>query len=180
MSCQSMSRWFAALSVVTASLALAGWAKQGDAEATFKATGPAGLKIVGKTTAVEVADDGAHLTVTVKATEIDTDNSLRNSHMKEDIEAEKFPLITLKVPVASLKVPEDGQSVEAETRGVFGMHGQTKEIPFKYKASCKGGSCDVDGTADINLKDYGVKIRSYLGITVKPEVTVGAKFKVRK
>lgn len=180
MSVQSMSRWLAALCVVTASLALAGWSKQGDAEATFKATGPAGLKIVGKTSAVEVADDGTNLTVTVKATEIDTDNSLRNSHMKEDIEAEKFPLITLKVPLASLKVPEDGKSTDGETKGVFGFHGQTKEIPFKYKATCKGDSCDIDGTADINMKDYGVKIRSYLGITVKPDVTVGAKFKVKK
>lgn len=180
MSVQSMSRWFAALSVVTASLALAGWSKQGDAEAAFKASGPAGLKIVGKTSAVDVADDGTTLTVTVKLQEIDTDNSLRNGHMKEDLEADKFPLITLKVPIASLKVPEDGKSVDAEIKGVFGLHGQTKEIPFKYKATCKGGSCDIDGSADINLKDYGVKIRSYLGITVKPDVTVTAKFKVKK
>lgn len=180
MSVQSMSRWFGALCVVVSSVALAGWAKQGDAEASFKATGPAGLKIVGKTSAVDVADDGTNLTVTVKVMEIDTDNSLRNSHMKEDLEGEKFPLITLKVPLASLKIPDDGKSVEADTRGTFGLHGQTKEIPFHYTASCKGGVCDIDGSADISMKEYGVKIRSYLGITVKDGVTVMAKFKAKK
>lgn len=180
MSVQSMSRWFAALCVVVSSVALAGWSKQGEAEASFKATGPAGLKIVGKTTAVDVADDGSNLTVTVKVMEIDTDNSLRNSHMKEDLQGEQFPLITLKVPLASLKVPEDGKSIEADAKGTFGLHGQTKEIPFHYKATCSGGTCDIDGSADIGMKDYGVKIRSYLGITVKDGVTVMAKFKVKK
>ncbi|MEW5743131.1 MAG: YceI family protein [Myxococcota bacterium] len=168
------------LCVLAGAAASAGWSKTGNAEATFKATGPAGFKIVGKTSAVDVADDGTSLTVTVKLKEIDTDNSLRNGHMQEDLEAEKFPLITLKVPLASLKVPDDGKSVEAESKGVFGLHGQTKEIPFKYKASCKGGACDVEGSADINLKDYGVKVRSYLGITVKPEVSVATKFQVKK
>lgn len=168
------------LCVLVGAAAQAGWSKAGAAEATVKATGPAGFKIVGKTSAVDVADDGTHLTVTVKLKEIDTDNSLRNGHLQEDLEAEKFPLITLKVPLASLQVPEDGKSVDAESKGVFGIHGQTKEIAFKYKASCKGGTCDIEGAADVNLKDYGVKIRSYLGITVKSAVSVTAKFQVKK
>lgn len=180
MSVQSMSRLFAALCVLVGSVALAGWSKEGNAEASFKATGPAGLKIIGKTSALDVADDGSHLTITVKLKEIDTDNSLRNSHMREDLEAEKYPLVTLKVPLASLKVPEDGKSLEADATGTFGLHGQTKDIPFHYRAACKGGVCEVDGSADISLKDYGVKVRSYLGITVKDNVTVMAKFKVKK
>lgn len=179
MSVTNVTRWAVAVCALSSAVALAGWSKTGDAEASFRAKGPAGFKIVGKTKAVDVADDGTNLTVTVKLQEIDTDNDLRNSHMKEDLEAEKFPLITLKVPLASLKVPEDGKSVEAEAKGTFGIHGQTKDIPFKYKASCKGGVCDIEGSADINLKDHGVKIRSYLGITVKPEVAVETKFKVK-
>jgi polyisoprenoid-binding protein YceI len=168
------------LCVLVGAAASAGWSKSGTAEATFKAIGPAGFKIIGKTSAVDVADDGTSLTVTVKLKEIDTDNSLRNTHMQEDLEADKYPLVTLKVPLAFLQVPDDGKSVEAQSRGVFGLHGQSKEIPFKYKASCKGGTCDVEGSADINLKDYGVKVRSYLGITVKPEVSVAAKFQLKK
>jgi polyisoprenoid-binding protein YceI len=164
------------LCVLAASTALAGWTQTGAAEAT----GPAGFKIVGKAKTVVVADDGKDLSVTVKVKDVDTDNSLRDGHMQEDLEAEKFPLLTLKVSDASLKVPEDGQSVDAEGKGVFGIHGQTKELPFKYKATCKGGVCDIDASADINLKDFGVKIRSYLGITVKSEIGITAKFQVKK
>lgn len=180
MSFQVMSRWMVGLCALAASTALAGWTQTGSAEATVKATGPAGFKIVGKATTVAVADDGKDLTVTVKVKDVDTDNSLRNGHMQEDLEAEKFPLMTMKVSGASLKVPEDGKSIDAEGKGLFGIHGQTKEIPFKYKASCKGGVCDIDASADVNLKDFGVKIRSYLGITVKSEIAITAKFQVKK
>jgi len=180
MTFQAMSRWVVGVCALAASTALAGWTQTGAGEATVKATGPAGFKIVGKSPKVAVADDGKELTVTVNVKDVDTDNSLRNGHMQEDLEAEKFPLITMKVPLGSLKVPEDGQSVDTEGKGVFGIHGQTKEIPFKYKASCKGGVCDVDASADVNLKDFGVKIRSYLGITVKSEIAITAKFQVKK
>lgn len=165
--------------VVIASVAFA-WSKGGEATVTFKATGPAGFKIDGKGTGLDVKDDGKALQVTVALKELDTGMGLRNKHMLEDLEAEKFPTVTLSVPLASLKVPDDGKSIEADGKGTFGMHGQTKELPFKYKASCKGGTCDIDATADLNMKDFGIKIRSYMGITVKNEVAIGAKFQVKK
>jgi polyisoprenoid-binding protein YceI len=166
--------------VVASSAALAGWKEQGTAEASFKATGPAGLKILGKTTEVDLADDGKDLSVTVKVDSIDTDNSLRNGHMKEDIEAEKFPTLGLKVPLSALQVPEDGKSVEAQATGTLTLHGQSKELPFRYKASCKGGTCEVEGSADIKLSDFGIKPRKYLGIGVRDEVTIATSFKVSK
>lgn len=162
--------------VLSASLAFAGWSKQGDSQAAFKATGPAGFKIVGSTKNVDVKDDGTNLAVAIKLGDLDTDNSLRNKHMLEDLEAEKFPLCSLTVPVASLK---EGSS-DVEGKGTFTLHGKTKDIPFKYTSKCNGGVCDVEGSADLNLKDYDIKIRSYLGITVKSEVSVTIKFQVKK
>lgn len=179
MSVQSWSRWFAACCVVTSSMALAGWTEKGTAQASFKATGVAGLKFVGKTSDVDIADDGKDLTVSLKIDSIDTDNSIRNGHMKEDVEMSKFPTMALKVPLASI-ASEDGKSVEKDLKGTLSFHGQTKEIPFHYKASCKGGVCDVEGSADIKLSDFGVKPRKYLGIGVHDEVTIGATFQVAK
>jgi polyisoprenoid-binding protein YceI len=175
----SLSRSTLTLALLMAPLAIAGWTQHGDGSATFDAKANLGVKIHGVAKKLKVTDDGTTLTVSLALADVDTDNSLRNSHMLEDMEAEKFPTITLSVPVESIKI-EDGKTTEAQAKGTFEIHGQKKEVPFKYKAKCNAGTCDVDGTADLNLKDFGVKIRSYLGVTVKPEIVVGAKFTVKK
>ncbi|MGV3622471.1 MAG: YceI family protein [Archangium sp.] len=163
-------------SLLTASLAFAGWTQEGPGSATFDAKGNVGLKIHGVAKKATVTDDGKNLTVTVKIADVDTENGLRNSHMAEDMEATKYPDIVLSVPLDGLKL-DDGTSATA--KGTFTIHGKSKEVPFKYKVSCKG-ACTVDGSADLNLKDFDVKIRSYLGVTVKPEITVGANFTIKK
>lgn len=172
----SKSRALFAASLLTASLAFAGWKQEGAASVTFDAKGPAGFKIHGVSEKAAVADDGTNLVVSVKLADIDTDNSLRNTHMLEDTGAKEFPLITLTVPVASLK--ESGSKLEAQ--GTVEMHGVKKATKFTYTPNCTGGTCEVDGSANLNLSDFGIKIRSYLGITVKPDIVVGAKFKVKK
>ncbi len=175
----SLSRLTLSLSLLAANLAFAGWTQQGEGTATVDAKGPAGFKIRGVAKKVRVTDDGKHLTVTLAIADVDTDSDLRNSHMREDTEAAKYPDITLSVPVDSLKA-EDGKTTEAEASGTFGMHGQKKDGKFKYKATCKAGVCEVEGTANLKLTDFGIKIRSYLGITVKPDIVVGARFTVKK
>ena len=164
------------LSLLSSVGALAAWTAQGTGQASFKATGPAGFKIVGVSKTVDIKDDGKMLTVTVKLADIDTDNSLRDRHMLDDLEATKFPSCSLSVALEGLKEGATG----AEGKGTFSIHGKTKDIPFKYTSKCNAEVCDVEGSAELNLKDYEVKIRSYLGITVKPEVMVSTKFQVKK
>lgn len=171
-----ISRSLSLSCVLCATVAFAGWSKQGEGQASFKATGPAGFKIVGIAKNLEVQDDGSTLLVTVKLADLDTDNSLRNKHMLEDLEAAKFPVCTLTVPLAALK---EG-ATDTVAQGTFSLHGKSKDLPFKYTAKCAQGVCEVEGSADLNLKDFEVKVRSYLGITVKPEVSVSAKFQVKK
>lgn len=179
----SMSRTLLTASLLTASFAFA-WTQDGEAGVTFDAKGPAGLKIhgtaEGKTEKgepkVQVADDGKSIKVSVRIENIDTDNSLRNRHMQEDTHAKEFPVVTLSVPLSALK--ESGSAVEGV--GTFEMNGQKKETKFTYTPKCTGGTCEVEGSANINLGDFGLKIRSYLGVTVKPDIVVGARFKVKK
>ena len=172
----STTRSLLTLSLLTASLAFAGWTQEGGGTVTFDAKGPAGFKIHGAAEKVAVADDGKNLTITVKLADIDTDNGLRNKHMLEDTHAKDFPLVTLTVPVASLK--ESGGPVELA--GTFELNGQKKETKFTYTPKCAGSVCEIEGSAALNLTDFGIKIRSYLGVTVKPDIVVGAKFKVKK
>lgn len=171
-----------AVVLVVGASAFAGWAK-GDAvpSASFSGTGPMGFKIDGKTKAVDVKDDGKTLSVIVNLKDLDTGITLRDKHMRDKyIEVEKFPEAKLDVPLDALKVPEDGKALDGEGKGTFSVHGQSKEIAFKYKATCKAGVCDVEGTADINYKDYGINVPSYMGITVKPELVVRTTFQLKK
>lgn len=165
-----------AAALLSASLASAAWKQEGAGSATFDAKGPAGFKIHGTSEKVAVADDGTNLTVKVKIEDVDTGMSLRNTHMAEDMKAKEHPVITLEVPSASLK--ESGSNNEAT--GTFEINGQKKPAKFTYTPKCNGGTCEVEGTANVNLSDFGIKIRSYMGITVKPDIVVGAKFKVKK
>jgi polyisoprenoid-binding protein YceI len=172
----SLSRTLITASLLTASLSFAGWTQEGAASVTFDAKGPAGFKIHGVSEKATVKDDGTTFAVTVKLEDIDTDNSLRNRHMLEDVGAKDFPVMTLTVPTTALK--ESGANLEAD--GTLEMHGQKKAVKFTYTPRCSGGACDIDATGNFSLSDFGIKIRSYLGITVKPEIVMGAKFKVKK
>jgi polyisoprenoid-binding protein YceI len=175
-----LTRVVLTLSLLVASSAFAGWKQNGPGSSSFDAKGPAGFKIHGETKKTTVTDDGTDVKVSIALADVDTDNSLRNKHLLEDMHADKFPNITLSVPAASLKTPAEGSSTEGQANGTFNIHGQTKTVPFKYVATNVAGTVKVDGSADVNLSDFGVKIRSYLGITVKPDIVVGAKFELKK
>jgi polyisoprenoid-binding protein YceI len=174
------SRLFIAALALSAASAFAGWSKDGEAQATFSGTGPAGFKIDGKTPDVSVKDDGKNFTVVVALKNLTTGIGLRDSHMREKyLEVEKFPDATLSVPLSSLKL-EDGKTSEAEGKGTFSVHGKSKELSFKYKANCKSGTCDIEGTIPVNMKDFDVNVPSYLGVTVKPDIVVKTSFKAKK
>jgi polyisoprenoid-binding protein YceI len=151
-------------------------AKAGDAKAGFHAVGPGGLNIDGKTSDVDVSDDGTSVKVVVKLGGLDTGMGLRDKHTKEDLETDKFGTAEIKVARADLKIPGDGAETSGDAKGSLTIHGTTKDVPFHYTAKNTGGSIDVKGTTRITVADFGVKPRSYLGISIKPDVDVFANF----
>lgn len=172
----STTRSLFAVTLLSATVALAGWTQDGAGSFSIDAKGPAGFKIHGSSEKLAVTDDGTNFKVQLKLEDVDTDNGLRNRHMQEDLHAKEFPLVTLTVPTASLK--ESGGPIE--TTGTLELNGQKKEAKFTYTPRCTGNACEIEGSANVNLTDFGIKIRSYLGVTVKPDIVVGAKFKVVK
>lgn len=167
--------------VLATTSALAGWSKVGEGSAAFKGVGPAGFKIEGKTKSVDVKDDGKALTVTVSLKDLETGIELRDRHMREKyLEVDKHPDATLTVPLDAVKWPDDGKTSEGEAKGTFAVHGKSKEITFKYKVTNAQGTYAVEGEAPINFKDFEVNVPSYMGITVKPDITVVSKFNAKK
>lgn len=153
--------------------------KTGSATGGFHAVGPGGLAIDGKTSDVSVADDGTTVTVTIAFANIDTGMSLRNKHTKEDLEADKYPNATLKVPRSALKFPAAGTETSGDAKGSLTIHGQTKDVSFHYTAKLSGDVYDVKASSRIHVGDYGVKPRSYLGVSIKPDVDIYASFQAK-
>jgi predicted outer membrane repeat protein len=140
-------------------------------EVSFTAVGPGGLKIVGNTSQINVKEDGANVVVSVPLSNVDTGISLRNKHMKEKyLEVDKYPNAELTVARASVK---EGSGT---AQGTLKIHGQTKPVSFSYNASKNGSAFAVTGSMRVNIKDYGIDVPSYLGVTVKPDVDVAVKF----
>ncbi len=156
-------------------VAAAKLSKTGSATAGFHASGPGGLGIDGKTSEVAVSDDGSAVTITATLTNIDTGMGLRDKHTKEDLEVDKFPTATIRVPRDSLKL--GGGSGDA--KGTLTIHGQAKNVSFHYDATKNGDQLDVKAKTTINVKDFGVKPRSYLGISIKDDVDVFANFSAK-
>ncbi len=162
--------------MVTFSLvAAAKLSKTGNAEGGFHAKGPAGLSIDGKTSEVDVADDGASVTVTIRLGNIDTGMGVRNDHTREDLEVTKYPTATIKVARSALKMGGG----EGDASGSLTIHGQTRDVTFHYTATKSGDTLDVKGSTTINVGDYGVKPRSYAGISIKPDVGIYASFSAK-
>lgn len=169
-----------ALTLVTllaANVALAAATKTGDATATFSGKGPAGFKIEGKTTELELSDDGKNVIVTVPLAKLDTGIDLRNEHMRDKyLEVQKYPNAVLELSRASVKLPEDGGKSEGTGTGKMTIHGKTKDVKFKYRIERAGGTYKTMAKVPLNLKDYGIEIPNYLGVTVHPDIETAVKF----
>jgi polyisoprenoid-binding protein YceI len=145
--------------------------------ATFVAEGPAGLRIEGKTSDVRVSESQGQVHVSVGLANLDTGIALRNRHMREKyLEVQKYPSADLLVSRAALSLPQDGADVSGTANGTMMIHGQSKPVSFTYRARRDHQAYDVTGNVHINVKDYGISVPSYLGITVKPDVEVAVRY----
>ena len=147
-------------------------ASQGaSSEASFTAQGPAGLRIVGKTGGVIMTEDAGSAHVRVPLGAMTTGIALRDRHMRERLQVDKYPNAELVVPVSALKVA-GGQTAN----GTMTIHGQSRPVVVRYDAKRDGNVIHVAGTTAVNMNDYGIETPSYLGVTVKPDVQIAVHF----
>ena len=151
--------------------------RAGAPDVSFTAVGPAGMKIVGTTTELSVADDGQAVTVTVPLTNLTTGIALRDRHMKEKyLDVGKYPQAKLVVSRASIKFPSAGAESQSDGQGAMTIHGVTKNVPFKYTSKHDDRGYHVNGTVRLNIGDFGIEVPKYLGVTVKPDIDVAVRF----
>lgn len=122
-------------------------------------------------------------TVLLDLTKVETGIDLRDSHLREKyLEIKKFPQAKLEITglnSGDLSFLEDSaeKKFTLNLSGILELHGVKKnlEIPLKGKKNADG-SIEGNSEFEINLKDFGIEIPSYSGITVAEKVIVKAKF----
>jgi polyisoprenoid-binding protein YceI len=149
-----------------------------DCHVNFLASGPAGMKIEGTTTDLTVADQGDNILITVPLANLTTGIGLRDRHMKEKyLEIGKYPSATLTVARSALKLPSGADKVEADAPTTVNIHGKARPVTVHYEVRRDGSVLATRGTFHINITDFGINVPSYLGVTVKPDIEVGANFR---
>jgi hypothetical protein len=148
--------------------AAASWVHQGERLVSFKGVGPGGLGIEGKGTDVSLKEHGESLVATVGLRSITTGIDLRDRHMTDKyLETTKYPYAVFTVEKSKVKSPGEG-----DIEGKLQLHGVSRTIRISYKASGSNKQALVTGSAQLNMKDFNIAVPSYLGVTMKPEVTV--------
>jgi polyisoprenoid-binding protein YceI len=177
------SRWLASGALFAAlSFSLVAAAKlstTGAPTAGFRASGPGGINIDGKTSDLKVADDGKSVTITVGLGALDTGMGLRNDHTKKALEVDQFPTAELTVARSELKFPAAGAESSGDAKGKLKIHGQTKDVSFHYSAKLDGDTLTVKGSSKVDMTDFGIKTPSYLGVGIKPGIELTVAFQAK-
>jgi polyisoprenoid-binding protein YceI len=165
--------------VVCTALAALAQVRSRSGELTVLAHGPAGLRIEGRSAEVSAAEETSALVFTARIAAVDTGISLRNRHLRESLESDRFPLATLRVPRAALTFPSEvAPSSNGSAEAELTVHGETHPVTVRYRASRDAAVTRVNGSLQFDLRDFGIAVPSYLGMAVAPKVEVEADLEV--
>ncbi|TMA73067.1 MAG: YceI family protein [Deltaproteobacteria bacterium] len=170
-----LTGFFLVLAVLTEG-AIALSSTKGNNSVTVLARGPAGLRIEGKGSEVSLEEDDSALTFKVPLAPIETGISLRDVHLHQMLEADKYPAATLRISRSQLTFPREREPVEQTAEGGLTLHGQSRTVKVHYRAELgAGGVTMVRGSFQLDMRDFDIKVPSYLGVSVAPKVEVSVE-----
>ncbi|MGA0556325.1 YceI family protein [Larkinella sp. VNQ87] len=116
---------------------------------------------------VIVLDDANKIESVAAATKVssfDSDNTNRDSHALEKLEALKYP----KVTFTSNEIDQEGNKLTV--KGNLTFHGVTKPVVIQATRQDDGGQLTIKGDFQIRLSDYKVEKPSLMMVPVDEEV----------
>lgn len=115
----------------------------------------------------------------------DTDNSMRDSKMREILGETKFP--EAKFQLNSLKTDcilenlKDQQECSGKISGVLTIRGKSLLVEFPANASLSNNNYEIKGSLTLLWRDYGIEDPSIpIVATLDDEVKVNFKTKIKK
>ncbi len=144
---------------------------QKDGKAAFEATGPGGLQLNGKAKSLAFEDTGEKLVWKIQVADVDTGIGLRNKHMRDKyVKVKEHPEATLEVARADVKF----ETGEHTVQGTFTLKGVSKPVEVKYRLAKAGSGYAVEASFPFDVRDHGIDIPNYLGVTVDPKMKATA------
>jgi polyisoprenoid-binding protein YceI len=170
-----------ALAALTVALTAAadGYDVVGKPDLTFTAVGPGGLKINGTTVDLKTMDDGTSVVFKASLKDIKTGIGLRDKHLRDYLECDRYPDATLVVDRAKISMPKGAGPASGTVDGALTLHGVTHPARVSYRIAPEGSGFHVGGDLDVNILDYGIKKPCYLGVCTGDHVKVTADFTVQ-
>jgi len=111
--------------------------------------------------------------VTVDATTVNTDNEMRDSHLKKEsyFDVEKYP----KIRFVSTSCSGPDKSGHYTLSGKLTIKNTTRDMNFSFVAAPMGDDYIFKGDFQLNRKDYGVGGSSTISNNLTVTLTVRAK-----
>jgi polyisoprenoid-binding protein YceI len=138
----------------------------------------------GRSAAIEgkavVGEDGKVLAmIRIPIASFETGDGNRDSHMRQALEASRFPHVVFKA-VTSLTVPVGhGKALDAKLRGELELHGvkRTMEIPAQVSFDREGGAV-VKASFPVSLEAHGIERPSLLFVKVDDQLLVEVELRL--
>lgn len=160
--------------------AAADWVRQGEADVQFEAKTNIGIQVTGKTQELALEEKEGLVLLTVPLNTVKTGMDMRDSHMRESLEVDKFPNAQLAIPLTSLQLPESGKQSEGSVQGDMTLHGKTLKVPVNYKLSSEGSTLKVQAQVPLRYTDFGIPVVSRVGAKVKDDLVIKASFQAQR
>lgn len=108
--------------------------------------------------------------VVVAVKDFDSDNSNRDSHALEELEALKYPTVSF----SSKEVNYTGDNLSIS--GILDFHGVKKPISSKATQELSNGELKIVGSFDINMVDFGIDPPGLMGVKTKETIQLEYSF----
>jgi polyisoprenoid-binding protein YceI len=128
-----------------------------------------------------LGDDGKVMTmVRIPVASFDTADANRDSHMRETLDASKFPFVVFK-GVTSLTVPVTyGKDLDARLEGELDFHGVKRPLSVPAKLSlAEDGTAVVKAKFPVNLEAHQVERPSLLFVKVDESVELDVQLRLK-
>ena len=111
-----------------------------------------------------------HFEIPLKS--IDTGIDLRNKHMRNALETEKYPIATFDGELLSEFDLNSAQEQQVNVQGDFTIHGQSKNLQVNGNLQKSNSSIDFNASFDIMITNFGIERPNILFYKVKDKHTI--------
>lgn len=104
------------------------------------------------------------------------EKALMKGHFNESyVESDIYPKATFEGEILDFNPEQEGEQTRM-IKGVFVMHGVSKELEIKTKIKNDNGSYILSGTFDTLVKDYNIIIPPLLAGNIAKSITINFRF----